>query len=119
LQPFAGALSWTFERRDLHGSQLICYEDFDGAAYDEPFLDRYCADRADPLVTLIDEGLRTALIAAIEALPEREKLLRALYYDNGMVLREIRAVMGVGESRVSQLHSQAVAGMRAKLRAMA
>jgi RNA polymerase sigma factor for flagellar operon FliA len=36
-----------------------------------------------------------------------------------MVLREIRAVMGVGESRVSQLHSQAVAGMRAKLRAMA
>lgn len=79
--------------RDLHGSQLIYYHDFDRAADDEPFLDRFCADPADPLVTLIDENLRTALIAAIEALPEREKMLMSLCYEHGMVLREISAVM--------------------------
>jgi RNA polymerase sigma factor for flagellar operon FliA len=66
--------------QDLHGSQLIYYEDFDRASDDEPFLDRYRADHADPLAALLDEQLRGALIEAIERLPEREKLLMSLYY---------------------------------------
>ncbi len=105
--------------QDLHGSQLIYYEDFDRSADDEPFLDRYCVDHSDPLSALLDESLRAALVEAIERLPEREKLLMSLYYERGMNLREIGAVMEVSESRVCQLHSQAVARLRTRLREMA
>ncbi|WP_153099106.1 RNA polymerase sigma factor FliA [Paraburkholderia hayleyella] len=105
--------------QELHGSQLIYYEDFDRSAEDEPFLDRHCVDRADPLSALLDESLREALVEAIERLPEREKLLMSLYYERGMNLREIGAVMEVSESRVCQLHSQAVARLRARLREVA
>jgi RNA polymerase sigma factor for flagellar operon FliA len=58
--------------QDLHGSQLIYYEDFDRAADDEPFLDRYRVDHADPLSALLDDHLRGALVDAIDRLPERE-----------------------------------------------
>ncbi|WJF90422.1 RNA polymerase sigma factor FliA [Paraburkholderia bonniea] len=102
--------------QELHGSQLIYYEDFDRSADDEPFLDRHCSDPADPLSALLDESLRGALVEAIERLPEREKLLMSLYYEHGMNLREIGAVMEVSESRVCQLHSQAVARLRGRLR---
>jgi RNA polymerase sigma factor FliA len=105
--------------QDLHGSQLIYYEDFDRSADDEPFLDRYCVDRSDPLSALLDDSLRGALIEAIDKLPEREKLLMSLYYERGLNLREIGAVMEVSESRVCQLHSQAVARLRTKLREQA
>lgn len=105
--------------QDLHGSQLIYYEDFDRSADDEPFLDRYCVDHTDPLSALLDDSLRSALVEAIEKLPEREKLLMSLYYERGMNLREIGAVMEVSESRVCQLHSQAVARLRTRLREMA
>ncbi|KND55934.1 RNA polymerase sigma factor for flagellar operon [Candidatus Paraburkholderia kirkii] len=102
--------------QDLHGSQLIYYEDFDRSADDEPFLDRYCVDRSDPLSALLDDSLRSALIDAIDKLPEGEKLLMSLYYERDLNLREIGAVMEVSESRVCQLHSQAVARLRSKLR---
>ncbi|WP_250529271.1 RNA polymerase sigma factor FliA [Caballeronia sp. ATUFL_F1_KS4A] len=105
--------------QDLHGSQLIYYEDFDRSADDEPFLDRYCVDPSDPLSALLDDSLRGALIEAIDKLPEREKLLMSLYYERGLNLREIGAVMEVSESRVCQLHSQAVARLRTKLREQA
>jgi RNA polymerase sigma factor for flagellar operon FliA len=49
-------------------------------------------------------------------LPEREKMLMGLYYEEELNLKEIGAVMGVSESRVSQLHTQAVARLRASLR---
>ncbi len=105
--------------QDLHGSQLIYYEDFDRSSDDEPFLDRYCVDKTDPLSALLDGSLRSALVVAIDILPEREKLLMSLYYEKGLNLREIGAVMEVSESRVCQLHSQAVARLRAKLREQA
>ncbi|WP_027803614.1 RNA polymerase sigma factor FliA [Paraburkholderia dilworthii] len=98
--------------QDLHGGQLIYYEDFDRSADDEPFLDRYCIDHLDPLSALLDDSLPSALVEAIKKLPEREKLLMALYYERGMNLREIGAVMEVSESRVCQLHGQAVARLR-------
>jgi RNA polymerase sigma factor for flagellar operon FliA len=103
---------------DLHGSQLIYYEDFDRSADDEPFLDRYCVDPADPLSSLLSQQLRAALVEALERLPEREKLLMSLYYESGLNLREIGAVMEVSESRACQLHSQAVVRLRARLREM-
>ena len=52
---------------------------------------------------------------AIAALPEREKLVVALYYYENLTLREIGEVLGVTESRVSQLHTKAVLRLRSKL----
>ncbi len=100
------------------GHQLIYYEDFhEGGEGNEHFLDRYCSDRADdPLQSLMNSGFRDAVIQAITALPEREKILMGLYYEQEMNLKEIGAVMNVSESRVSQLHSQAIARLRSFLR---
>ena len=55
------------------------------------------------------------LVQGIEALPEREKLMMALYYEQDLNLREIGEVMGVTESRVCQIHSQAVARLRSRI----
>lgn len=55
------------------------------------------------------------MIDAIEALPEREKKVLTLYYQEELNLKEIGAVLEVGESRVSQLHSQAIKRLRARL----
>ncbi|VVE08753.1 RNA polymerase sigma70 [Pandoraea horticolens] len=102
--------------QDVHGCQLIYYEDFE-AADEEPFIDRICSDPgADPLTMLLDEGLRGGVVDAIDRLPEREKLLMSLYYEQGLNLREIGAVLEVSESRVCQLHSQAISRLRATLR---
>lgn len=102
------------------GHQLIYYEDFHDDDNGEHFLDRYCSDQSDdPLQALVNAGFREAVIEAIEALPEREKILMGLYYEQEMNLKEIGAVMGVSESRVCQLHSQAVGRMRARLREQA
>lgn len=101
---------------DARGAQLVYYEDFhhsDG----EDFFERYDADsKANPMEMLLDERFRTALIKAIEALPERERILMAMHYEQDMNLREIGAVMGVSESRVCQIHSQAVARLRSMLK---
>lgn len=99
------------------GHQLMYYEDFRANEDGESFLDRYDHELVDdPLQDLMDTGFRTAIIDAIEELPDREKLLMGLYYEQEMNLKEIGAILGVSESRVSQLHSQAVARLRASLR---
>ena len=102
---------------DSGGHQLVYYEDFHDADTKEHFLDHYSSDGAgDPLQDLLNDDFRDAVIGAIDSLPEREKLLMGLYYEQELNLKEIGVVMGVSESRVSQLHSQAVARMRAFLR---
>jgi len=102
---------------DGSGHQLVYYEDFHDSEGNDHFLDRYCTDgTADPLQSLMNSGFRGAVIDAINVLPEREKILMGLYYEQEMNLKEIGAVMGVSESRVCQLHSQAIARLRAFLR---
>ncbi len=99
------------------GHQLVYYEDFHDTEGNDHFLDRYCIDGGtDPLQSLMNSGFRSAVIDAINTLPEREKILMGLYYEQELNLKEIGAIMGVSESRVSQLHSQAVARLRAYLR---
>lgn len=68
-----------------------------------------------PLDRLFSNERRELLTAAIGALPEREKTLLALYYQEEMNLKEIGAVLGVTESRVCQLHSQALSRIRSRL----
>ena len=101
----------------VRGTQLVYLEDFTGEDGDESFLDRYVADSsADPLAMLRDHRLRAALVQAIENLPEREKYVMGMYYEHDMNLKEIAAVLEVTESRVCQLHSQAIARLRTKMR---
>ena len=63
----------------------------------------------------LHEHNERALADAIANLPERERLVLALYYDEELNLKEIGEVLGVSESRVSQLHSQCAARLRARL----
>lgn len=64
----------------------------------------------------LDEGTRRDRLAdAMDSLPDRERLVVALYYYEGLTLREIGEVLGVTESRVSQLHTKAVLGLRSRL----
>ena len=99
--------------QDARGHQLIYLEDLTGSD-DENYLDRNLAgDEPDPLAALEDAEVRKALVTAIENLPEREKMMMALYYEEDLNLREIGEVLGVTESRVCQMHSQAVARLRA------
>ncbi len=60
--------------------------------------------------------LQTALAEAIDELPEKEKLVLSLYYTDELTMKETGEVIGVTESRVSQLHSQAIIRLRSKLR---
>ena len=69
----------------------------------------------DPQAVVDQGALGERLADAIAALPEREKLVVALYYYENLTLREIGEVLGVTESRVSQLHTKAVLRLRSKL----
>jgi RNA polymerase sigma factor for flagellar operon FliA len=71
----------------------------------------------DPVAVFESAEIKEILAQAIERLPEREKTVIALYYYEGLTLKEIGQVLGVTESRVSQLHTKAVLRLRAKLRA--
>lgn len=78
-----------------------------------------CEDTIDeniPFQGVVDDSFRTSLAKAIKSLPEREALVLSLYYDEELNLKEIGAVIGVSESRVCQIHSQAMQRLRAKLR---
>jgi RNA polymerase sigma factor for flagellar operon FliA len=102
---------------DTHAFQLVHVDDYEHNGEDTDFLDRNCpADNADPFAKLSDAQFRAALVSAIELLPEREKLLMSLYYEKELNFREIADVLGVTESRVCQLHSQAVTRLRGKLK---
>ncbi len=70
---------------------------------------------SDPSQQVQDDAFRHALIHEIGRLPEREKLVMSLYYDDELNLREIGAVLGVSESRVCQLHGQALLRLRARM----
>jgi RNA polymerase sigma factor FliA len=108
--------------QEIHGCQLVYYEDFDRNDEENSFLDQQARgegrDREDsngPLEQLLESGLRHKLVEAIEAIPERERLLLSLYYEQELNLREIGAVLEVTQSRVCQLHSQVISRLRAIL----
>ena len=100
------------------GAQLIYLEDLTGRDEDDDdVLDRHVSDEdANPLNILQNQKMREALIEAIKVLPEREQFIMGMYYEQDMNLKEIAEVLKITEARVSQLHSQTVARLRARLR---
>jgi RNA polymerase sigma factor for flagellar operon FliA len=87
------------------------FQDEEGRSMGEP----ECLDSLSPEDAVQQNAMRSALAQAIDHLPEREKLVLSLYYDEELNLKEIGLVLGVSESRVSQIHSQAALRLRSKL----
>lgn len=70
---------------------------------------------SSPAEALTEKTFRAALAKAIAGLPEREQLVFSLYYDEELNMREIGGILGVSESRVCQIHTQAILRLRARL----
>ncbi|MBT2335640.1 RNA polymerase sigma factor FliA [Variovorax paradoxus] len=108
--------------QEIQGCQLLYVEDFAQDESDNSWLDRQAHNgngrtgSDDPLAQLLEAGFRHELVDAIAALPERDQLLLNLYYEEELNLREIGAILEVTQSRVCQLHSQAISRLRAKLK---
>jgi len=82
---------------------------------DEPVLNRL-PDRSPGIIDhLQQEDLRDLLVEVIDGLSERERTVLALYYDEELNLKEIGAVLGVTESRICQIHGQALIRLRTRL----
>ncbi|HUO44445.1 MAG TPA: RNA polymerase sigma factor FliA [Burkholderiales bacterium] len=103
--------------QNARGCQIFHFEDLVDTD-DGQFLERQTVEQPDPgpLEHLLNENMREHLSAAIDRLPEREKLVMSMYYERELNLREIGAVLGVSESRVCQLHTQAIARLRSQIR---
>jgi RNA polymerase sigma factor for flagellar operon FliA len=69
----------------------------------------------DPLFQVEMDEMKSTLAGAIDSLPERERMVIALYYYEGLTLKEIGEIMEISESRVSQIHTKAVFRLRGKL----
>ncbi|MGD8176755.1 RNA polymerase sigma factor FliA [Marinimicrobium sp. ARAG 43.8] len=100
--------------RDASASRLFSYEETFGD--DESSLTSGSSlEHHSPLEGIQRSALKQSLSQAITQLPEREQLVLALYYDQELNLKEIGQVLGVSESRVSQIHSQAALRLRTRL----
>jgi RNA polymerase sigma factor for flagellar operon FliA len=99
--------------RDASSYKVFSFEDLPSK---EDALSEGLTDRIpEPLESLEQDRFQKALADAIASLPERERLVMSLYYKDELNLRETGAVMGVSESRVCQIHSQAVVRLKAKM----
>jgi RNA polymerase sigma factor for flagellar operon FliA len=108
--------------QDASGSRVFSYEELSEVGEVVPSAGAAGApDRSSnslfegPSEGLEREHFKAAVAQAIASLPERERLVIALYYDEELNLREIGQVLGVSESRVCQIHSQAALRLRARL----
>lgn len=99
--------------QDALGCQLLRLNDADDG--DESPLDRVADGAPSPEGVALDDSLRQAIINAVQELPERERLVLSLYYEQELNLKEIGAVLKVTESRVCQLHGQALVRLKARL----
>jgi RNA polymerase sigma factor for flagellar operon FliA len=98
---------------DASGCRIFSVEDLQTVG--EISQERSNSAETGPFDGVQNEAFREALAEAIAGLPERERLVIALYYDEEMNLREIGQVLGVTESRACQIHSQATFRLRSRL----
>ncbi len=99
--------------QDSSGHKLLSFEEF--GMGNESILDTIPNPQTGVLDSLQKEDMKVLVANAIAGLPERERLVMALYYDEELNLREIGAIIGVSESRISQIHSQAVIRLQTRL----
>lgn len=106
--------------QDTQGSRLFNFSELGSSLPEGEETAHYFFDIADteeesPLRQIESKRFKASLITAIKMLPEREQLVLALYYQEELNLKEIGYVLGVSESRVSQIHSQAAIKLRHQL----
>ena len=99
--------------QDATGCRIFSYED-PGTLGEENFAQQ-ARQPNQPLENLQKSDFKVGLADAIKGLPERERLVMALYYDEELNLREIGDILGVSESRVCQIHGQALIRLRARM----
>ena len=98
---------------DSAGHQVFSLDEFSDS--DETHAHPISGHQSEPEQEVQSSGFQQALASAIESLPERERLMMGLYYNEELNLKEIGEVLSVSESRVSQIHSQTVIRLRSKL----
>jgi RNA polymerase sigma factor for flagellar operon FliA len=101
---------------DTSRASLLSFEEVFVEGEDMPGINGASAngeDLADPLAAIESQEMTRVVAQAVERLPEREKQVLGLYYQEGLTLKEIGAILGVTESRICQIHSQAMARVRA------
>ncbi|MBI5451334.1 MAG: RNA polymerase sigma factor FliA [Gammaproteobacteria bacterium] len=99
--------------QDASGCRLLSFEDM--GDYEDIIPAKSTVDIYNPFDGVQRDDFKRALAEEISKLPEREKLVLTLYYDEDLNLREIGSIIGVSESRVSQIHSQALIRLQARL----
>lgn len=99
--------------QDTSSSHLLSIDEPD---HEELSEGRIIGKTSTPLGELSEEGFKQAVVDQIHVLPEKEKLVMSLYYDEELNLREIGQVLEVSESRVSQIHSQAIKRLKSRLK---
>jgi RNA polymerase sigma factor for flagellar operon FliA len=103
--------------QDVRSAHLLSVEDL--GYEDDSALEHIASDDEGAGESLQRVELREEIARAIATLPEREALVLSLYYEEELNLREIGEVLSVSESRVCQLHSQAIARLRSRIAASA
>jgi len=99
--------------QDAAGCQVLSYEDIAlaGGSQDEYKVSEFNG----PYRNIQQESFKCGLSEKISTLPEREKMVVALYYDEEFNLREIGEILGITEGRVCQIHSQALVRLRSRM----
>ncbi|HLA75251.1 MAG TPA: RNA polymerase sigma factor FliA [Gammaproteobacteria bacterium] len=100
--------------QDANGHRIFSFEEL--GAGEDTVGDDFPDHKLNPFEGIQNADFQRCLAEAIENLPERERLVISLYYDEELNLREIGEVLGVSESRVSQLHGQALLRLQARLK---
>ena len=98
---------------DSAGSHLYGFDDV--GVTDDMLKDEALGGSTEPHVNALRADMKTQLTHIIESLPKNERLVLSLYYEQDLNLKEIGDVLGVSESRVSQIHSQATHRIRSRL----
>jgi len=104
----------------VRGTAVLSLEEFlpNERGYEIPLLDTLRDDGTEVTSAVETREIKNALVRAVDELPHQERTVISLYYFEGLTLKEIKGALNVSESRVSQIHAQAVIHLRAKLRAL-
>ncbi|HQW58497.1 MAG TPA: RNA polymerase sigma factor FliA [Gammaproteobacteria bacterium] len=100
--------------QDSNGSRMYAF--YDVGLNEEIISEGMAVTSLSPLEGLQQDDFKNSLARGIETLPEREQLVLRLYYDEELNLRKIGDILGVSESRVSQIHSQAMSRLQSRLK---
>jgi RNA polymerase sigma factor FliA len=102
----------------VRGTAVLSLEEFlpNEKGYEIPLVDTLKDLDNDVTSAVEAREIRSALVTAVEELPPQERTVISLYYFDGLTLKEIKSALNVSESRVSQIHAQAVIHLRQKLR---